>query len=376
MCDPSDLDPHAISGTYKSFLRDLPESMLLPHIEQRVDEYLLKHSDDVQELADLLAELPSANWFLLADVIMLIDLIPRHADVNRMSYKALMISLGPTLRISGDHVELFVRHREQLFAHPPSVSPRDMVDFGDDEIPPLSPMYEETTPSASTFKRPAPRVSKKPSFGNLLGTTRSAMRKSQSEQALSASPVPPPRLDLPPVEQVELPSFSPEAMHMDPDETEELNSLKEASSAGTSPSKNSDFDDATYTTAAGNAHHARVYSTPIADRFRSSSSIDRVKGHTSGAWSVSSMSSFTSSVTGPELAPPPNPMIAIRRSPPVFFQSTNSGTSSSGSSRTGVKRKDDAGAERSREGDSERDSAKRLSFGPTLDDEEAMVTGA
>lgn len=378
LCEPCDLDPHAISGVYKSFLRDLPESMLLPNIEQRIDEYLAKQSEDVDELAELVGELPSANWFLLADIVMLIDLIPRHADVNRMSYNALMISLGPTLRISGDHVALFVRHRERLFARPPSVSPRDLVNFGDEEIPPLSPMYEDTpTPTSATFKRPAPRVSKKPSFGNLLGSARSStMRKSQSEQALPTSPVPPPRLEIPEVEQVNLPSFTPQPVNIDPDETEELNSIKDSNSTGgTSPVKSSDHvDDAHY--APGTvAQQARVYSTPIADRFRSSSSLDvRARGHTSGNWSVSSISSFASSAGGSDLAPPTNPMLTIRRSPPVFFQSTNSGNSSSCSSKTGVKRKDDAGAERTREGDVERDSAKRLSFGPSLDDEEVMIT--
>lgn len=400
LIQPCDLDPHAIAGTFKSYLRELPDTMIPLHIEHRIEEYIVKKKDDLNELADHLAQLPSANWFLLADVIMLIDLIPKSISVNRMSHQALMLSLGPTLRLSGEHVQLFVRHRERLFAEPPAVSPRELVDFGDEEIPPLSPVYHEINlPNVATSapvapplpKRPAPKVSKRPSFGNLLASARSsAMRKSQSDQTLltshhtgngasASTPAAPPRLDLP--ENIQSRHVFIET---DPDETEELRS----SNGGHSPPvKAADIvDDHQY--AAGTvAARARVYSaaatgtTPIADRFRrSSTTIDNSLGGSS--LSLSSASSVSSSLgnnsgghSSEALQPPPNPMTSIRRSPPIFFSSavasannvsepTTEAATTTPPANKGVKRKDDAGAERTREGDVARDPAKRLSAGP------------
>jgi hypothetical protein len=409
LVDPSDLDPHAIAGTFKSYLRELPDAMIPVHIEHRIETYLRKKTDDLDELAGLLGQLPSANWFLLADVIMLIDLIPKSIDVNRMSHQALMLSLGPTLRLSGEHVQYFVRHRERLFADPPAVSPREMVDFGDEEIPPLSPVYSELSFHGVAAappplpKRPAPKVSKRPSFGNLLASARSsAMRKSQSDHTLMlshhhtgpAAITPPPRLALPEnlrnLQSVKPVQVSHVFVETDPDETEELRS-----STGHQyqpPAKASDHVDDHHYAPGTVAARARVYSaatgssaasgaTPIADRFqRSSTTINNLGGSSLSLSSLSSLSSSLGhnsghSTTGTELQAPPNPMVTIRRSPPVLFSSTvttmtneanvvaaAAAESQNPPASKGVKRKDDDGAERTREGD--RDSAKRLSAGP------------
>lgn len=392
LSDPGDLDPHAIAGTFKSYIRELPDQMLPPYVESQLDEYLHKRKDDVDLLVGVIAELPSANWFLLADVISLIDLIPRHADVNRMSHNALMISLGPTLRLSGDHVTLLLRHREVLFANPPMVSVSDLIDFGSDELLTLSPTYEDLAlpspvpSSASSIKKPAPRLAKKNSFSNLLGGGRASVRRSQSEQALSVSPVPP-RLALPEPVQVDLPSFR---MTEDIDEGDEMESLD------TDVAKASDvIEDAQY--APGTvASRARVFSTPtpIADRFRRTSTISdlRPPKTESIASSFSSVSDSLSGINGEhvdELPVPPNPLVGLRRSPPIFFQSKAGSRSASPSSTSSVvsnvavpvappaevvpvqsagkKRKDDAS--RVRDPDGAPGGAKRLSSGPSLDDE-------
>ncbi|KLT42536.1 hypothetical protein CC85DRAFT_302227 [Cutaneotrichosporon oleaginosum] len=409
LVDPSDLDPHAIAGTFKSYLRELPDNMIPPHIEHRIEAYLRTKNQDLDELAEILGQLPSANWFLLADVMMLIDLIPRSIDINRMSHQALMLSLGPTLRVSGEHAQYFVRHRERLFANPPAVSPREMVDFGDEEIPPLSPMYSELSFQGNAPvppplpKRSAPKVSKRPSFGNLLASARSsAMRKSQSDHALLLShhhtgPVaaPAPRLALPePLQNVHNFENIQASHHVfvetDPDETEELHS---SMGGHEPPAKASDHVDDHHYAPGTVAARARVYSvatgssgasgaTPIADRFRrSSATVDNLGG---SSLSLSSLSSISSSLghnsghstSGFELQAPPNSMVTIRRSPPVLFSSTVTAMASEAKANAvtvatdgqtqpaskGIKRKDDEGAERTREGD--RDSAKRLSAGP------------
>ncbi|GMK55318.1 hypothetical protein CspeluHIS016_0203740 [Cutaneotrichosporon spelunceum] len=428
LVDPSDLDPHAIAGTFKSYLRELPDPMVPFHIEQRIEAYIRNKTEDLDELAKLVGQLPSANWFLLADVIMLIDLIPKSIEVNRMSHQALMLSLGPTLRISGEHVQYFVRHRERLFADPPAVSPREMIDFGDEEIPPLSPIYNEVTfhnnaPVPPPLpKRPAPKVSKRPSFGNLLASARSsAMRKSQSDHVLlithhhtGPAATAAPRLALPEDMQSlrSLPSAhsAQNLQHLqshdtlqgrrvfietDPDETEELRSSLGGHEL---PAKASDHVNDHHYAPGTVAERARIYSaatgssptpgspasgpTPIADRFRrSSSAVDNLRGSSLSLSSLSSLSSSLGhnsghSTNGVDFQTAPNPMVTIRRSPPVLFSSTV--TTMTNEARAvaaaadpqtlpaskGVKRKDDNGAERTREGD--RDSAKRLSAGPGM----------
>ncbi|BEJ16023.1 hypothetical protein CspHIS471_0506280 [Cutaneotrichosporon sp. HIS471] len=411
LVDPSDLDPHAIAGTFKSYLRELPDPMIPLHIEQRIETYLRKKSDDLDELAEFLGQLPSANWFLLADVIMLIDLIPKAIDLNRMSHQALMLSLGPTLRVSGEHVQYFVRHRERLFSDPPAVSPREMVDFGDEEIPPLSPIYSEASFHGNAPlppplpKRPAPKVSKRPSFGNLLASARSsAMRKSQSDHTLllnhhhtGPAAVPAPRMALP--ENIQnLQAFQKyhnlQGRHVfvetDPDETEELRS---SMGGHEQPAKASDHVDDHHYAPGTVAARARVYSvttgsppasgpTPIADRFRrSSSAVDNLRGSSLSLSSLSSLSSSLGhnsghSTNGADFQTAPNPMVTIRRSPPVLFSSTvttmtneahavaAAADAQAPPASKGIKRKDDDGAERTREGD--RDSAKRLSAGPGM----------
>lgn len=370
LCEPADLDPHAIASIFKSFIRELPEPMLPPYVENKLDEYLHKSKDvDVDELVALISTLPSANWFLLADVVGLIDLIPRHSAVNRMTTNALMISLGPTLRLSGDHVSLLVRHREQLFADPPLVSAADLIDFGSDDEIALSPVYDDVQlPApipipAPSKPRPMSRISKRPSFGNLLSrSSNSSMRRSQSEMGLSVSPAPP-RLALPEAVQVALPSFGgslPSHAHGIAEEMESIDESPFAKSTET-------LEEAHYPTGTV-AARTRVFSTPtpIADRFRRSSNLQHELRPPSDL--ASSASSFVSdnSFQSNELPIPSNPISSLRRSPPLFFQSTAAG-SSPPATRAGTKRKDDTGADRSSDTEAP-GGAKRLSSGPSLDE--------
>lgn len=84
-CHPGDLDPHAVAGLFKLYLRDLPCSVLTPQLLPLFDAYgkakhgltapLLSVADldcDVEHIPDevdtLLAQLPPAHWFLIADI--------------------------------------------------------------------------------------------------------------------------------------------------------------------------------------------------------------------------------------------------------------------------------------------------------------------
>lgn len=369
LCDAGDLDPHSVAGIFKSYIRELPTPMVPIPIEQEIEELLFRtrSSPSLDELLHVLGKLPASHWFLLADVIMLLDFIPQHEGANRMTRQALMLSLGPTLRLSGDVVDVLVRHRQDLFRNPPMVDPSDLVDFGDEPmVLPLSPAYT----ASSLPDRPKPpasrRISKRPSLGNLLGGT--LMRRSQSDQTLGFSPTTAPRLALPEPVRVDLPMFGGHTE--DIDETEELESL-ESHDVARATDRMEDAHYAPGTVAARAAafgpSSAAGQKTPIADRFQRSSTerVDNLLGpkggsHSSGSSASSFVSvseSFQSGTT-----PPVNPIVAIRRSPPLFFASAVT---------TGTKRKDETNAERSNE--SARDSPKRLSSGPGPTDDDLAV---
>ncbi|TXT07213.1 hypothetical protein VHUM_03383 [Vanrija humicola] len=370
LCDPGDLDPHSVAGIFKSYIRELPTPMVPIPIEQEIEELLFRtrSNPSLDELLYVLGKLPASHWFLLADVIMLLDFIPQHEGENRMTRQALMLSLGPTLRLSGDVVDVLVRHRQDLFRDPPLVDPSDLVDFGDESmVLPLSPAYQ-TVPLQDKPKPSASRrLSKRPSLGNLLGGT--LMRRSQSDVTLGGfSPTTAPRLALPEPVRVDLPTFGGHSE--DIDETEELESLDTHDVArATDRIEEAHYAPGTVAAraAAFGPSSAAGQKTPIADRFQRSSTerVDNLLQANGGSHSSgSSASSFVSVSESFQSGTPPrvNPIVAIRRSPPLFFASAMT---------TGTKRKDETNAERSNE--SARDSPKRLSSGPGPTDDDLAV---
>jgi hypothetical protein len=85
-CHPGDLDPHAVAGLFKSYLRELPTPLLTAKLTPKFDAYARKvqgsapasmlsvadldQGDERErdELDDLLDQLPAAHWFLLAEI--------------------------------------------------------------------------------------------------------------------------------------------------------------------------------------------------------------------------------------------------------------------------------------------------------------------
>lgn len=392
LSEPSDLDPHAVSGIFKTYIRELPSPMLSKHVEDLLDDYLMKPSkeQDTDRLVEVLKDLPPAHWFLLADVIMLIDLIPKHMDVNRMSHNALMISLGPTLSLKGEHIDLLLQHRKVVFADPPEVAPRDLVDFGDEEQLQLTPQFDDAPlpimeplapPAPSLAKRPAPRVSKKPSFSSLLGAARfgssSSVRRSQSDLGVSLSSASGSRnsLAVPRNSTSGLKISAPVAVLASSPATSEsgLSNMSAVSSLPKSPMvKASDTLEETLPQPGTVKARSRVYSTPIADRFKRTDPYEDLLApkdtSDSGTTPISSSASSIASSFG-ELAPPVNPLSGLKRSPPIFFQSAIGSSTKNAPLRNvtaGKKRKED-GSERNKEGAP--GGAKRLSSGPSLYDD-------
>ncbi|RSH94722.1 hypothetical protein EHS25_004527 [Saitozyma podzolica] len=399
-CHPGDLDPHAVSGIFKSYLRELPAPLLtnalLPQFEAAArgrpapaqlvepDESTpAKKKSANSEMALLLFQLPAANWFLLADIVKLLDLIPRHTSTNRMTLNALMLSLGPSLNIPGGILTELLEHRIAFFTKPPPLttveSTIDLIDFGDIYItPPAVPISEVPFPDQpSRASTPAsqlttdsysliglgfgdkpkkmPQMTSKASLTRLLVGSNGARSSQEALRTSSFVDITPPRVELP-LDSPRLPSFESEISTrlsayedmaedlLDPnvigakDKVEELHyptgTVEDRAKLFSVPSLN----------APTTAPISPTTPTPIADMFASTSSTLpslRAPKSSTGSMSPSAslpiMSARSSLVHGTgtddaangngdagagPMAQPANPATFIRRGPPVFFSST------------------------------------------------------
>lgn len=117
-------DPHAIAGLLKTFMRELPTSLLtrelhlrflgvigrLATLESQLTSDLIDPSARVAELSRLVTELPPANYTLLRAFISHLILIVKNAAVNKMTLRNIGIVFSPTLGIpAGIFYELVSR---------------------------------------------------------------------------------------------------------------------------------------------------------------------------------------------------------------------------------------------------------------------------
>jgi hypothetical protein len=320
-CHPGDLDPHAVAGLFKSYLRELPSPILTPELTPMFDAYAKRkqgtapssilsladldnheeHQPD--ELDELLAQLPDANWFLLSELgellvsrwttltslVKLLDLIPRHVDTNRMTLHALMVSLGPSLKVGNGVLSELLKHRLQLFAKPP---PRgnavtDLIDFGTVSIEPPSlgpvatvslkdapPAETNVSDDDGSRRKKPPRLNSKPSLNRLFSS--SSRNLAQFADVRPSTPlvdVEPPRVDLTLAQTSPLPTFGamPSPPMVDPSPPSPLPPAETTSTAAATDEKQKS-EDIQYPT--GTVHErtqalsALSSATPIADLFQ------------------------------------------------------------------------------------------------------------
>ncbi|OCF43349.1 hypothetical protein I317_02787 [Kwoniella heveanensis CBS 569] len=399
-CHPGDLDPHAVAGLFKSYLRELPSPLLTHHLTPRFDAYVKGkgkatnnratfdstmaedgHHGEAEDLKSLLQQLPQAHWFLLADIVKLLDLIPRHVAANRMTQNALMLSLGPSLNISGGVLNELIESKDTLFASPPAPSiiedAEDLIDFGDVSIEPVAPpslpqtqsSTRPTTPASqltdeslapaviggSAKSKRAPRLPAKPSLTKIFGSSMTSIPRQKSVDTLnSIVNIEPPRVDIPIGNNTPLPTF--EATQPDSSEHGDTGNTPTPKAALLSISVAADVPipetplasgaeklDEVHYPAGTVGERSRIFSnsnpsvtatsTPIADRFQGTSSpFPALRGTRSSNGSLSGQSVSTASDGNPtkttgEGSPNPgtNPATVIRRGQPVFFQSAGVG---------------------------------------------------
>lgn len=128
-------DPHAIAGLLKSYLRELPASILtrelhlrflsviggLLSLHCRLHLYSVYSTDFVdpqeriQELSHLIASLPIANYSLLRALTAHLILIVQNATVNKMTMRNVGIVFSPTLGIPAGVFSLMLGEFNRVF---------------------------------------------------------------------------------------------------------------------------------------------------------------------------------------------------------------------------------------------------------------------
>ncbi|CED82848.1 Rac GTPase-activating protein BCR/ABR [Phaffia rhodozyma] len=149
LSDPGELDPHAVAGVFKAYLRELPDpiltSELTPGFDHTMRQYTGSTARDgafgasatspnltgseltsdrskaslVTEIQTKLGRLPETSWYLLQAVVGLLDHTARYEEVNKMTLSNLLLVFCPSLCFSPPFLRLLVENYSVLFVTPP-----------------------------------------------------------------------------------------------------------------------------------------------------------------------------------------------------------------------------------------------------------------
>ncbi|XP_076856469.1 bargin isoform X2 [Brachyhypopomus gauderio] len=165
------VDPHAVAGALKSYLRELPEPLMT--FELYSDWFRAAGEKELQDKLDqlraALIKLPPENYNNLRYLIQFLACLSEQQSVNKMSPSNIAIVLGPNLlwpRIEGETSLLdmasassvqVVTIIEPLIQYSKSLFPEE-VDFEIPELPVLSPSVPQRSLSDSIIP-PSPTAS-------------------------------------------------------------------------------------------------------------------------------------------------------------------------------------------------------------------------
>ncbi|XP_054914062.1 SH3 domain-binding protein 1 [Poeciliopsis prolifica] len=164
------MDPHAVAGALKCYLRELPEPLMT--FELYSDWFSAAGEKDLsvklEKFRNLLQKLPPENYNNLRYLVQFLSLLSEQQAVNKMTPSNIAIVLGPNLlwpRAEGE-AALFdmaaassvqvVMVIEPLIQYSSSLFP-EAVDF---EIPDLPEALEAPAPAAQTFFSEKERLSR------------------------------------------------------------------------------------------------------------------------------------------------------------------------------------------------------------------------
>lgn len=110
-------DPHAIAGLLKTFLRELPASILTRDLHLRFLSVIdfVDPQERIRELSVLIASLPIANYSLLRALTAHLILIVQNANVNKMTMRNVGIVFSPTLGIPAGVFSLMLGEFKRVF---------------------------------------------------------------------------------------------------------------------------------------------------------------------------------------------------------------------------------------------------------------------
>ncbi|KAG6812828.1 hypothetical protein H0H92_016097 [Tricholoma furcatifolium] len=110
-------DPHAIAGLLKSFLRELPASILTRDLHLRFLAVMdfVDAQERIRELSQLIAALPLANYSLLRALTAHLILIVQNSSINKMTMRNVGIVFSPTLGIPAGVFSLMLGEFNRVF---------------------------------------------------------------------------------------------------------------------------------------------------------------------------------------------------------------------------------------------------------------------
>ncbi|KAF8605862.1 RhoGAP-domain-containing protein [Ceratobasidium sp. AG-I] len=111
-------DPHAVAGLLKSYLRELPSSILTRdlHLLFLAVIDLADPQERVSELASLISQLPLANYSLLRALTAHLILVVQNSHVNKMTMRNVGIVFSPTLGIPAGVFSLMLNEFNRVFS--------------------------------------------------------------------------------------------------------------------------------------------------------------------------------------------------------------------------------------------------------------------
>ncbi|TSK14678.1 SH3 domain-binding protein 1 [Bagarius yarrelli] len=195
--DEFSTDPHAVAGSLKSYLRELPEPLMTFELYNDWFEAAGEKDLDVklERFRALLKKLPPENYNNLRYLIQFLACLSEHQAVNRMTPSNIAIVLGPNLlwpRVEG----LVVTVIEPLIQYSKSLFSED-VEFEIPELPLLPLSLPQKSPSDTVFPSSLPAAVSKNNSSSPQENYGAAVSSSETGQINciatmwdSSSPVP------------------------------------------------------------------------------------------------------------------------------------------------------------------------------------------
>ncbi|KAI8996360.1 hypothetical protein BD414DRAFT_477690 [Trametes punicea] len=130
-------DPHAIAGLLKTFLRELPASILTRDLHLRFLSVIdfVDPQERIRELSHLISSLPLANYSLLRALTAHLILIVQNANVNKMTMRNVGIVFSPTLGIPAGVFSLMLGEFNRVFNVDGTLEESAATDDGEEAQP-------------------------------------------------------------------------------------------------------------------------------------------------------------------------------------------------------------------------------------------------